>query len=127
MNHSQKDYRDRLRLEKIQLKDHFFMAGSVPVPEAKADEFWERLLTLNEKHGKIGPYQLWHQHMAKWDGFQLHNNGTPCPDDLRPDHAPRVSELHRKVKAALDRAAKSPHTVTTDAVLQAVHLENGTV
>ena len=127
MDHSHKDYRNRQRLEKIQLKDHFFQAGKIPVPEADADLFWERLLILNEKHGKVGPYQLWHQFMPAWDKFQLHNNGTPCPDDLRPDHAPRVTEIHRKVKAALDRAAKSPHTLTTDAVLQAVHLQAGTV
>ena len=126
MNHSHKDHRDRQRLEKIQLKEHFFRAAHVPILQAEAEEFWERLLTLNERHGKIGPYQLWHEQMPKWDKFQLHH-GTPCPGYLRPDHAPRVTELHQKVKAALDRAAVSPHTLTTEAVLQAVHMQAGTV
>jgi hypothetical protein len=126
MNHSHKDHRDRLRLEKIQLKEHFFRAARVPILEAEAETFWELLLNLNEKHGKIGPYQLWHEQMPKWDKFQLHH-GTPCPGYLRPDHAPRVTELHQKVKAALDRAAVSPHTLTTEAVLQAVHMQAGTV
>jgi hypothetical protein len=126
MNHSHKDHRDRLRLEKLQLKDHLYRAAQVPILEAEAEDFWARLLTLNERHGKFGPYQLWHEHMPKWDKFQLHH-GTPCPGYLRPDHAPRVTELHQKVKAALDRAAVSPHTLTTEAVLQAVHMQAGTV
>lgn len=115
--------RQQLRNEKRQLRDLRYMAATQPVPEELASEFWGDLATLQQMHGKEGHTEFWWGIVPKLEQFQLASGGAVCPDDIKPANAPRMTDTHKQVAAALRRAAQHQMTVTADAVLQAWNME----
>lgn len=119
--------RQQIRNEKRQLRDLRYMAATQAIPADLAQQFWGDLATLQQMHGKEGHTEFWWGLVPRWEQFQLANGGATCPDDIKPANAPRITETHRQVAAALERAARHQLTVSADAVLQAWASEAGTV
>ena len=120
--------RQKIREDKRRLRDLRFQIERFPVPAGAAGvKFWQEFLELHDQHGKEGSVELYWGLMPKWDQFQLSRGGFPCPNNMRDDDAPTLSLTHRQVADVLARAARHPLTVEADAVLQAMHLEAGTV
>ncbi len=119
--------REQLRNEKRQLRDLRYMVNTQPIPADCAALFWADLVKLQDLHGKEGLTEFWWGLVPGFDRYQLGSGGSPCPDDLRPANAPRITETHRQVAAAMERAARHQLTVSADAVLQAWASETGKV
>lgn len=119
--------RQQLRNEKRQLRDLRYMAATQPIPADLAAEFWQDLATLQQMHGKEGHTEFWWGIVPKLEQFQLVHGGAVCPDHIKPANAPRMTDAHKQVAAALERAARHQLTVSADAVLQAWNMEAGKV
>lgn len=119
--------RQQIREEKRQLRDLRYMASTQPIPSEHGEAFWQDLCKLQRLHGREGVTEFFWDLVPRWEKFQLANGGTLCPDSLKPANAPRMTETHRKVAEALERAARHSLTVSADVVLQAWALESGTL
>ena len=124
---SRKDERDLIRDQKRQLRDLRYIAERQTIPADLAADFWEQLIQLQHEHGKEGTTEFWWALVPKWEQVQLSRGGGLCPDDLKPANAPRLTEPHKRVAAALERASHNSRTVDAAQVLQAWAMEDGTV
>lgn len=119
--------RQQIREEKRQLRDLRYMASTQTIPSEHGEAFWQDLCKLQRLHGREGVTEFFWDLVPRWEKFQLARGGALCPDSLKPANAPRMTETHRKVAEALERAASHSLTVSADVVLQAWALESGTL
>lgn len=75
--------REQIRLEKRQLRD---LRWAIERSTVKATD-WADLLTLQRKHGKEGPLQLWRELVPYWRDCQRVNRGADIPANLFPQIA----------------------------------------
>ena len=75
--------REQIRLEKRQLRD---LRWAIERSTVKATD-WADLLTLQQKHGKEGPLQLWRELIPYWRDCQRVNRGADIPAALFPQIA----------------------------------------
>ena len=119
--------RDQIRDQKRQLRDLRYIAEHQTIPAAMAAEFWQQLLQLQHEHGKEGTTGFWWALVPKWEQIQLSRGGGLCPDTMRPANAPSLTETHKRVAAALERASHNSRTLDASQVLQAWAMEDGNV
>ena len=124
---SRKEERDLIRDQKRQLRDLRYIAERQTIPADLAADFWQQLIQLQHEHGKEGTTEFWWALVPKWEQIQLGRGGGLCPDDLKPANAPRLTETHKRVAAALERASRNTRTLDASQVLQAWALEDGTL
>jgi len=124
---SRKEERDLIRNQKRQLRDLRYIAERQTIPADLAADFWQQLIQLQHEHGKEGTTEFWWALVPKWEQIQLGRGGGLCPDDLKPANAPRLTETHKRVAAALERASRNTRTLDASQVLQAWALEDGTL
>ena len=72
--------REQIRLEKRQLRD---LRWAIERSTVKATD-WVDLLTLQQKHGKEGPLQLWRELVPYWRDCQRVNRGADIPAESFP-------------------------------------------
>jgi hypothetical protein len=75
--------REQIRLEKRQLRD---LRWAIERSTVKATD-WQDLVTLQQKHGKEGPLQLWRELIPYWRDCQRVNRGADIPAELFPQIA----------------------------------------
>ena len=119
--------RDRIRDQKRQLRDLRYIAEHQTIPAAMAQEFWQQLVQLQHRWGKEGTTEFWWSLVPRWEQIQLSRGGGLCPDTMRPANAPSLTETHKRVAAALERASHNSRTLDASQVLQAWALEDGTL
>jgi hypothetical protein len=124
---ARQEERDRIRDEKRQLRDLRFIAERQTIPADLAADFWQQLIQLQHQYGKEGTTEFWWALVPKWEQIQLSRGGGLCPDNLRPANAPSLTDTHKRVAAALERASHNSRTLDASQVLQAWALEDGTV
>jgi hypothetical protein len=124
---SRKEERDLIRDQKRQLRDLRYIAEKQTIPADLAADFWQQLIELQREHGKEGTTEFYWSLVPRWEQVQLSRGGGLCPDDLKPANAPRLTETHKRVAAALERASRNSRTVDAAQVLQAWAMEDGTV
>jgi len=124
---SRKEERDQIRDQKRQLRDLRYIAERQTIPADLAADFWQQLIQLQHEHGKEGTTEFFWSLVPKWEQIQLGRGGGLCPDDLKPVNAPRLTETHKRVAAALERASHNSRTVDAAQVLQAWALEDNNV
>lgn len=124
---ARKEERDLIRDQKRQLRDLRYIAEHQTIPAAMAQEFWQQLIQLQHEHGKEGTTEFWWAIVPKWEQIQLGRGGGLCPDSMRPANAPSLSETHKRVAAALERASRNTRTLDASQVLQAWAMEDGTL
>ena len=124
---ARKEERDLIRDQKRQLRDLRYIAEKQTIPADLAADFWQQLIDLQREHGKEGTTEFYWSLVPKWEQVQLNRGGGLCPDDLKPANAPRLTETHKRVAAALERASHNSRTVDAAQVLQAWAMEDGTV
>ena len=124
---SRKEERDLIRDQKRQLRDLCYIAERQTIPADLAADFWQQLIELQREHGKEGTTEFFWSLVPKWEQIQLGRCGGLCPDDLKPVNAPRLTETHKRVAAALERASHNSRTVDAAQVLQAWALEDNNV
>jgi hypothetical protein len=124
---ARKEERDQIRDQKRQLRDLRYIAEHQTIPADLAQEFWQQLIQLQHEHGKEGTTEFWWAIVPKWEQIQLGRGGGLCPDSMRPANAPSLSETHKRVAAALERASRNTRTLDVSQVLQAWALEDGTL
>ena len=124
---SRKEERDRIRDQKRQLRDLRYIAEKQTIPADLAADFWQQLIELQREHGKEGTTEFYWSLVPKWEQVQLSRGGGLCPDDLKPANAPRLTDTHKRVAAALERASRNSRTVDAAQVLQAWAMEDGTL
>lgn len=124
---ARKEERDLIRNQKRQLRDLRYIAEHQTIPADLAEEFWQQLIRLQHEHGKEGNTEFWWAIVPKWEQIQLGRGGGLCPDSMRPANAPSLSETHKRVAAALERASRNTRTLDASQVLQAWALEDGTI
>jgi len=124
---SRKEERDLIRDQKRQLRDLRYIAERQTIPADLAADFWQQLIQLQHEHGKEGTTEFWWALVPKWEQIQLGRGGGLCPDDFKPANAPRLTETHKRVAAALERASRNTRTLDASQVLQAWALEDGTL
>ena len=124
---SRKEERDLIRDQKRQLRDLRYIAERQTIPADLAADFWQQLIQLQHEHGKEGTTEFWWALVPKWEQVQLSRGGGLCPDDLKPANAPRLTDTHKRVAAALERASRNTRTLDASQVLQAWALEDGTL
>ena len=119
--------RRRIRNEKRELRDLRYIAANHTIPPADAEQFWTDLKKLQLEHGKEGVTEFWWSLVPKWEQHQLSRGGGLCPSHLKPPGAPSLTETHKRVAAALERASHNTRTLDASQVLQAWAMEDGTV
>jgi len=119
--------RRRIRNEKRELRDLRYIAANHTIPPADAEQFWTDLKKLQLEHGKEGVTEFWWSLVPKWEQHQLSRGGGLCPSHLKPQGAPSLTETHKRVAAALERASHNTRTLDASQVLQAWAMEDGTV
>lgn len=119
--------RQQIRNEKRDLRDLRFIAQNQTIPPDKAAEFWQQLLQLQQEHGKEGHTEFWWSLVPRWEQIQLSRGGGLCPDNLKPQGAPRLTQTQIDLEAALKRAATNSRTIEASQVLQAWAMEDGTL
>lgn len=124
---ARQEERDRIRDEKRQLRDLRFIAERQTIPADLAADFWQQLIQLQHQYGKEGTTEFWWSLVPRWEQIQLSRGGGLCPDNLRPANAPSLTDTHKRVAAALERASHNSRTLDASQVLQAWALEDGTV
>lgn len=124
---ARQEERDRIRDEKRQLRDLRFIAERQTIPADLAADFWQQLIQLQHRWGKEGTTEFWWSLVPRWEQIQLSRGGGLCPDNLRPANAPSLTDTHKRVAAALERASHNSRTLDASQVLQAWALEDGTV
>lgn len=124
---ARQEERDRIRDEKRQLRDLRFIAERQVIPADLAADFWQQLIQLQHQYGKEGTTEFWWSLVPRWEQIQLSRGGGLCPDNLRPVNAPSLTDTHKRVAAALERASHNSRTLDASQVLQAWALEDGTV
>ena len=122
---SRKEERDMIRDQKRQLRDLRYIAERQTIPADLAVDFWQQLIELQHRWGKEGTTEFFWCLVPKWEQVQLSRGGGLCPDDLKPANAPRLTETHKRVAAALERASHNSRTVDAAQVLQAWAMEDG--
>lgn len=124
---ARQEERDRIRDEKRQLRDLRFIAERQTIPADLAADFWQQLIQLQHQYGKEGTTEFWWSLVPRWEQIQLSRGGGLCPDSMRPANAPSLTDTHKRVAAALERASHNSRTLDASQVLQAWALEDGTV
>ena len=119
--------RRRIRNEKRELRDLRYIAANHIIPPADAEGFWADLKKLQLEHGTEGVTEFWWKVVPKLEQAQLTRGGALCPSHLKPPGAPSLTETHKRVAAALERASHNSRTVDAAQVLQAWAMEDGTV
>ena len=119
--------RRRIRNEKRELRDLRYIAANHIIPPADAEGFWAGLKKLQLEHGKEGVTEFWWNVVPKLEQAQLTRGGGLCPSHLKPPGAPSLTETHKRVAAALERASHNSRTVDAAQVLQAWAMEDGTL
>ena len=119
--------RRRIRNEKRELRDLRYIAANHTIPPADAEQFWTDLKTLQLEHGKEGVTEFWWALVPEWEKHQLSRGGGLCPSHLKPPGAPSLTETHKRVAAALERASHNSRTLDASQVLQAWAMEDGTL
>ena len=120
--------RRRIRNEKRELRDLRYIAANHTIPPADAEQFWTDLKKLQLEHGKEGVTEFWWSLVPKWEQHQLSRGGGLCPSHLKPQGAPSLTETHKRVAAALERASRNTRTLeASEVVRQAWAMEDGTV
>ena len=100
----------------------------MPVAPADGDQFWADLWALQKEHGKEGPSEFWWSLVPKWEQAQLSRGGALCPSHLKPQGAPSLTETHKRVAAALERASQNTRTLEASEVIrQAWAMEDNNV
>ena len=124
---SRKEERDLIRDQKRQLRDLRYIAEKQTIPADLAAAFWQQLVDLQREWGKEGTTEFFWSLVPRWEQIQLGRGGGLCPDDLKPVNAPRLTDTHKRVAAALERASHNSRTVDAAQVLQAWAMEDGTL
>jgi len=119
--------RRRIRNEKRDLRDRRYILENHTVAPADGDQFWTDLWALQLEHGKEGPTEFWWKVVPKLEQAQLSRGGALCPSHLKPQGAPSLTETHKRVAAALERASHNTRTLDASQVLQAWAMEDGTI
>jgi len=120
--------RQQIRNEKRELRDLRYIAANHTIPPADAEQFWTDLKKLQLEHGKEGVTEFWWSLVPKWEQHQLSRGGGLCPSHLKPSGAPSLTETHKRVAAALERASQNTRTLEASEVFrQAWAMEDGTL
>jgi hypothetical protein len=119
--------RRRIRNEKRDLRDRRYILENHTVAPADGEQFWTDFWNLQKEHGKEGPAEFWWKVVPKLEQNQLTRGGALCPSHLKPPGAPSLTETHKRVAAALERASHNTRTLDASQVLQAWAMEDGTV
>jgi hypothetical protein len=119
--------RRRIRNEKRELRDLRYIAANHIIPPADAEGFWADLKKLQLEHGKEGVTEFWWNVVPKLEQAQLTRGGGLCPSHLKPPGAPSLTETHKRVAAALERASRNVRTLEASQVLQGWAMEDGTL
>ena len=102
--------REQVRLEKRLLRD---LRYCVERSTLTAQE-WRDLLALHQDHGKEGLRQLWEDLIPYWETCQSMHGGSPCPDDIRPDWAQKLSAKNTRTHPTTRKLPGSPRKPRTD-------------
>jgi hypothetical protein len=119
--------RRRIRNEKRDLRDRRYILENHTVAPVDGEQFWTDLWALQRKHGKEGPAEFWWKVVPKLEQAQLTRGGALCPSHLKPPGAPSLTETHKRVAAALERASHNVRTLEASQVLQGWAMEDGTL
>ena len=102
--------REQVRLEKRLLRD---LRYCVERSTLTAQE-WRDLLSLHQAHGKEGLRQLWEDLIPYWETCQSMHGGSPCPDDIRPGWAQKLSVKFSRTNPTTRKLPGSPRKARTD-------------
>jgi hypothetical protein len=102
--------REQIRLEKRALRDLRYCVERSTL----TGQEWRDLLSLHHAHGKEGLRQLWEDLIPYWETCQRMHGGDPCPDDVRPDWAQKLSAENTRTKPTTRKLPGAPRKPRTD-------------